>query len=62
MQCRLQNHYLLNHPHVIKLWDVFVTEDHLNLVLEVAEGGVLFEHVNNMLSANGGRMNENNAR
>jgi serine/threonine protein kinase len=59
--CRLQNHYVLNHPHVIKLKDVFVAGDFLNIVLELAPDGMLHEYVNGILTANG-VMQEGNAR
>jgi serine/threonine-protein kinase SRK2 len=60
--CRLKNHYLLNHPHVVKLKDVFVTSQHLNIVLELAESGMLFEYVNKRLRENNGQMREDDAR
>lgn len=60
--CRLKNHYKLNHPHVVKMKDVFVTPHHLNIVLDLAEGGMLLEHVNKCLRQNGGQMKEDDAR
>jgi len=62
--CRLRNHYVLNHHHVVKLKDVFLDDDasHLNLVLEYADGGVLLHHVNTLLQQNGGRISEGDAR
>jgi serine/threonine protein kinase len=60
--CRLKNHYLLNHPHAVKLKDVFVTSQHLNIVLELAESGMLFEYVNKCLKQNNGQMQEDDAR
>jgi hypothetical protein len=60
--CRLQNHYVLNHPHVIQLKDVFVTGDYLNVVLELAPTGMLFGHVNESIRNNGGVMPEDDAR
>jgi hypothetical protein len=47
---------------VIKLRDVFVTPHHLNIVLELAEGGMLFDWVNARLKEGGGRMREDDAR
>lgn len=59
---RLKNHYMLNHPHVVQLKDVFVTNNHLNIVLELAQSGMLFEYVNICLKENGGHMKEEDAR
>lgn len=59
---RLKNHFCMHHPHVIKLRDVFVTPHHLNIVLELAEGGMLFDYVNARLKEGGGRMQEDDAR
>jgi len=39
------NQFKLKHPHVIKLEELFVTEDHLVLVLEYADRGDLFSYV-----------------
>lgn len=39
------NQLKLKHPHVIKLEELFVTEDHLVLVLEYADKGDLFSYV-----------------
>jgi len=58
----LENHYILNHPHVVKLKDVYLTKDHLNIVLEMAEAGMLFQYVNSCLKANNGQMTEADAR
>jgi serine/threonine protein kinase len=45
-KCRLQIHYVLNHPLIIPMKDAFITGDYLNIVLELADGGGLFQHVN----------------
>jgi serine/threonine protein kinase len=58
---RLQNHYVLNHPHVIQLKDVFVAGNYLNIVLELARDGMLHDYVNNIITANG-VMREDDAR
>jgi hypothetical protein len=42
--------------------DVFVTGHYLNIVLELADGGGLFLHVNNCLRDNEGVMKEDDAR
>jgi serine/threonine protein kinase len=58
---RLEVHYSLHHPHVIKLLDVFLSDEgphtFLNLVLELADGH-LFHHVNEQFQvpANQGRL------
>ena len=36
---------LLDHPHILKLLDVFESERHLHLVLEYAENGELFDYL-----------------
>jgi serine/threonine protein kinase len=59
---RLQKHHTLHHPHIIKLWDVFVTEGHLNIVLEKAGGGTLLDYVSQRHKDNGGTMHEDEAR
>lgn len=53
---------MLNHPLIIPMKDVFVTGDYLNIVLELADGGGLFQHVNKCLRENGGVMKEADAR
>ncbi|KAI9252141.1 kinase-like domain-containing protein [Sporodiniella umbellata] len=35
----------LNHPYIVKLYDVVETEKYVGLVLEYASGGELFEHI-----------------
>lgn len=59
---RLQKHYTLHYPHIIKLRDVFVTEDHLNIVLEKAGAGTLLDYVNHCHKNKGGTMPENESR
>ena len=36
---------LIEHPHVLKLYDVLETEHRLYLVLEHVKGGELFDHI-----------------
>jgi len=36
---------LIEHPHVLRLIDVFETSSHLFLVIEYAEGGELFDYL-----------------
>ncbi|RWS31077.1 map/microtubule affinity-regulating kinase 2:4-like protein, partial [Leptotrombidium deliense] len=48
---------MLDHPNIVKLYQVMETERRLYLVMEYVSGGEIFE----FLSANG-RMNENDAR
>nr|XP_046260199.1 serine/threonine-protein kinase SIK1 [Scatophagus argus] len=48
---------LLNHPHIIKLYQVMETKDMLYIVTEYAKNGEMFDH----LTSNG-RMSENEAR
>ncbi|KAH3755914.1 CAMK/CAMKL/BRSK protein kinase [Pelomyxa schiedti] len=38
-------HRLIDHPHVLKLYDVYETNRYLMLILEYAEGGDLFNYV-----------------
>ena len=35
----------LDHPNIIRLEDVFVTEDKIFMVMELMEGGELFDYV-----------------
>ena len=37
----------LNHPHIVKLYDYFETEEDIYLVFELAAGGELFEQILN---------------
>ncbi|KAF6250539.1 kinase-like domain-containing protein [Scenedesmus sp. NREL 46B-D3] len=39
------NHRQLCHPHVVKFHEVFPTNNHLNIVMEYANGGSLFDYV-----------------
>ncbi|KAM6956075.1 serine/threonine-protein kinase SIK1 isoform 2-T2 [Lycodopsis pacificus] len=48
---------LLNHPHIIKLYQVMETKDMLYIVTEYAQNGEMFDH----LTSNG-RMSEDEAR
>ncbi|KAF8948732.1 hypothetical protein BGZ52_006626, partial [Haplosporangium bisporale] len=47
---------LINHPHVIRLFDVYETEQELFLVMEYVSGGELFEYL-----VNKGRLDESEA-
>ncbi|KAF9293637.1 hypothetical protein BGZ88_005100 [Linnemannia elongata] len=47
---------LINHPHVIRLYDVYETEKELFLVMEFVAGGELFEYL-----VNKGRLDESEA-
>ena len=51
------NQFKLKHPHIIKLEELFVTEDHLVLVLEYADKGDLFSYLRRR-----GRLREDSAR
>lgn len=51
------NQFKLKHPHVIKLEELFITEEHLVLVMEYADGGDLFSYVRRR-----GRLREDTAR
>jgi len=51
------NHRTINHPNVIKFKEVFVTPDHLAIVMEYADGGELFDQISSK-----GRFQENDAR
>ena len=37
--------YKLNHPNIIKLFNHFEEEDKICLVIEFAEGGMLYKHM-----------------
>lgn len=49
--CRLRTQYELNHPLIVKLKDVILSPNYLNLVLELAEAGDLFRHTSNNLQS-----------
>jgi serine/threonine-protein kinase SRK2 len=51
------NQFKLKHPHIIKLEEIFLTHDHLVLVLEYADGGDLFSYVKSQ-----GGLKEDSAR
>ena len=51
------NQFKLKHPHVIKLEEIFLTETHLALVLEYADGGDMFQYVKQR-----GHLDESHAR
>ena len=51
------NQFKLKHPHVIKLEEIFVTDTHLALVMEYADGGDLFNYVRQR-----GSLSESHAR
>lgn len=36
-------HFEMRHPQLIKMRDVFLTDNHLNIVLDLAEGGSLIK-------------------
>jgi serine/threonine protein kinase len=36
---------LLNHPSIMKVFEVFETDNHINLILEILRGGELFERI-----------------
>lgn len=39
------NHFKLKHPHIIKLEEIFITTNHLVLVMEYADRGDLFSYI-----------------
>jgi serine/threonine-protein kinase SRK2 len=41
----IMNHSELNHPHIVKLKEIFITPKHMNIVMECASNGSLFEYV-----------------
>jgi calcium/calmodulin-dependent protein kinase I len=36
----------LNHPNVVEMKDVIETNQHMYIIMEIVEGGELFEHLN----------------
>ena len=36
---------LLNHPHIIKVYDVIETQDYIYIAMEYAKGGELFDYI-----------------
>lgn len=36
---------LLHHPHIVKVWDVLETQEHIYIIMEYARGGELFEYI-----------------
>ena len=59
--CRVLNHQMLRHPHVVRLHEVFLTADHINIVLELANHGSLFDLLHKR-SRRGGGLPEGEAR
>jgi serine/threonine-protein kinase SRK2 len=51
------NHRSLYHPNIIRFKEVFITPQHLAIVMEYAEGGELFERISKV-----GRFDESDAR
>jgi serine/threonine protein kinase len=43
--CRLIIHHALNHPNIVKMRDIVLEPDHLNIVMEYVEGQNLFVHL-----------------
>ena len=37
----------LSHPNIIKLYEVYESEEYVHLVLEYVKGGELFDHIQN---------------
>ena len=47
VSCRLGIHHKLNHPLIVKMLDVFISDDnYLNIVLEYVEHGTLINLIN----------------
>lgn len=47
MACRLIVHHALNHPKIVKMRDVILEPNHLNIVMEYVEGTNLYLHLKN---------------
>jgi serine/threonine-protein kinase SRK2 len=45
VETEVLNHRMLRHPHVIEFKEVFLTTDHIAIVMEYASGGNLFSYV-----------------
>jgi hypothetical protein len=45
LEAEIVNHSLLRHPHVVQFKEVFLTAEHVNIVMEYANGGSLFDLV-----------------
>jgi len=41
----IKNHRSLHHPHIINFEEVFLTPNHIGIVMEYAAGGDLFDYV-----------------
>merc|ERR1719265_1112560 len=41
----VENYLSMDHPHIVRLYDVYESKSELHLVMECAGGGELFEHV-----------------
>jgi serine/threonine protein kinase len=45
LEAEIVNHSLLRHPHVVQFKEVFLTSEYVNIVMEYANGGSLFDLV-----------------
>jgi calcium-dependent protein kinase len=45
MKQEVENYLLMDHPHIVRLYDVFESKESLHLVMECMEGGELYERV-----------------
>jgi serine/threonine protein kinase len=53
MSCRLRIHHRLHHPLIVKMLDVFISDDnYLNIVLEYVKNGALFNLINSTTAPN----------
>ena len=39
------HHSGMLHPHIVAFWEVFLTEEHLAIVMEYVNGGDMFQYV-----------------